>query len=133
MSCRELFDFAYYCQSLGGQFNNVWRYGETRSCKSHWKAWAFCTQLKTHGKEAKRAHVREWYRKQEEEKYGGPEERGPEKAREWALRGGDPGEWKKSSADVWEERRVKVKMAFDRDPVEDGILERRRREKREGR
>jgi hypothetical protein len=28
MSCRQAFDQAFYCQSLGGKFNDIYRYGE---------------------------------------------------------------------------------------------------------
>ncbi|KAJ5220907.1 uncharacterized protein N7469_009794 [Penicillium citrinum] len=36
MSCRQAFDYAFFCQSFGGQFVNVYRYGEMRSCSEHW-------------------------------------------------------------------------------------------------
>lgn len=91
-------------------------------------------RLKGYGEEAKREQVREWYRRQEEEKYGPVEERRPEKARERVLRG-EAG-WKRSSADVWEERKVSVRRAFDVDPVGEGFWrglgKRKGRESNEG-
>ena len=44
MSCRAAFDQAFYCQSLGGHFNNVYRYGSFRDCKDLWKSWYFCVR-----------------------------------------------------------------------------------------
>lgn len=32
MSCRQAFDQAFYCQSLGGKFNDIYRHGQLRSC-----------------------------------------------------------------------------------------------------
>jgi hypothetical protein len=47
MSCRTTFDYAFFCQSFGGQFVNVYRYGELRSCSEHWDNFWLC--MKTRG------------------------------------------------------------------------------------
>jgi hypothetical protein len=100
MSCRQAFDDAFYCQSLGGQFNHVYRYGELRSCSEHWSQFWFCMRTRSKGEETKRREIEEWYRKREEKYRVGP-----------------------SSEDVWEEREEKVDRAFDWDPDQAGILE----------
>jgi hypothetical protein len=48
MSCRQAFDAAFYCQSLGGQFNNLYRYGGIRSCSENWKDFWFCMRTKSY-------------------------------------------------------------------------------------
>lgn len=48
MSCRQAFDAAFYCQSLGGQFNNLYRYGGIRSCSENWKDFWFCMKTKSY-------------------------------------------------------------------------------------
>lgn len=47
MSCRQAFDAAFYCQSMGGQFNNLYRYGGIRSCSENWNDFWFCMKLKS--------------------------------------------------------------------------------------
>ena len=47
MSCRQAFDAAFYCQSMGGQFNNLYRYGGVRSCSENWNDFWFCMKLKS--------------------------------------------------------------------------------------
>jgi hypothetical protein len=42
MSCRAAFDSAFYCQSLGGQFTNLYRYGGMRDCSEQWSNFWFC-------------------------------------------------------------------------------------------
>jgi hypothetical protein len=49
MSCRQAFDAAFYCQSLGGQFNNLYRYGGIRSCSENWKDFWFCMKSRSTG------------------------------------------------------------------------------------
>ena len=104
MSCRQTFDDAFHCQSLGGQFLNVYRYGELRECKELWSQFFFCMRNRSASEEVKRERVREWYAKKEERYAGGP-----------------------SSCDVWEERRPeeRVQRAFDWDPEAAGYLTRR--------
>jgi hypothetical protein len=53
MSCRQAFDAAFYCQSLGGQFNNLYRYGGIRSCSQHWNDFWFCMRMKSYSAEQK--------------------------------------------------------------------------------
>jgi hypothetical protein len=53
MSCRQAFDAAFYCQSLGGQFNNLYRYGGIRSCSENWKDFWFCMRMKSYTSEQK--------------------------------------------------------------------------------
>jgi hypothetical protein len=48
MSCREAFDAAFYCQSLGGQFTNLYRYGGIRSCSENWSDFWFCMRMKSY-------------------------------------------------------------------------------------
>ncbi|OQD79718.1 hypothetical protein PENANT_c045G04553 [Penicillium antarcticum] len=47
MSCRNAFDYAFFCQSFGGQFVNVYRYGELRSCSDHWDNLWLCMKTRT--------------------------------------------------------------------------------------
>ena len=57
MSCRQAFDAAFYCQSLGGQFNNLYRYGTIRSCSENWKDFWFCMRTKGYPPEQKEGMV----------------------------------------------------------------------------
>ncbi|KAI9691356.1 MAG: hypothetical protein M1820_009735 [Bogoriella megaspora] len=104
LSCRTLFDSAFHCQSLGGQFNNVYRYGTLRSCSEQWSDFWFCMRTKGLPQGEKEREVRERWRVREEERYGGG------------------GEGARGSEDVWERRRERLVGAFGRDPEE---LERR--------
>lgn len=89
MDCEQAFNLAFYCQSLGGQWNSLYRYGSVRSCSENWNDFWFCMRVKGYqaGK-VKDDMIREYYRKKELAKYG-------------------PG--KPSSEDVWRERRERVK------------------------
>jgi hypothetical protein len=58
MSCRQAFDAAFYCQSLGGQFNNLYRYGGIRSCSENWKDFWFCMRMKSYTPEQKESMFR---------------------------------------------------------------------------
>ncbi|KAF2398407.1 hypothetical protein EJ06DRAFT_532159 [Trichodelitschia bisporula] len=100
MSCRDAFDAAFYCQSLGGQFNSVYRYGTMRSCSEHWAQFWFCMRTRGRNAERKAELIEDFYRKKNERLVSGP-----------------------SSNDVWEERTERVQRAFDWDPDEAGILE----------
>ncbi|CAF9937381.1 hypothetical protein IMSHALPRED_011118 [Imshaugia aleurites] len=93
LSCRTCFDAAFHCQSFGGQFAHVYRYGTLRSCSEHWSDFWFCvrTNRGLGGAEAKKNAIRRWAAEKEWEKYGG------ERA---------------SSEDVWEGRREVVRGAF---------------------
>lgn len=96
MSCRQAFDQAFYCQSLGGKFNDLYRHGGIRSCSDQWSAFWFCMRVKNLGDNERGQVISEWYEKREE--------------RIKAERG--------SSEDVWEIRTAPVKRAFWKDPDE---------------
>jgi hypothetical protein len=89
MSCSAAFDSAFYCQSLGGKFNDIYRYGELRSCSEHWSAFWFCMRQKSVGDGERRRKVQEHYR---------------ERAAKYKTM--------KSSEDVWEVRRTPLQEAF---------------------
>ncbi|KAF2642662.1 hypothetical protein P280DRAFT_380544, partial [Massarina eburnea CBS 473.64] len=65
MSCRAAFDSAFYCTSLGGHFNDIYRYGSLRSCSEHWADWRFCMSLKSYSSEAQANAVQDLYREKE--------------------------------------------------------------------
>ncbi|KAL8785423.1 MAG: hypothetical protein Q9213_003353 [Squamulea squamosa] len=102
ISCQSAFDSAFYCQSLGGQFNNVYRYGTLRDCREQWKQFWFC--MKTNrgflGDEEREKRVREHY-----------------KLREMKYRVGP------SSEDVWKPRTRLVEGAFERSLEDDERME----------
>ncbi|CAO2655855.1 Nn.00g046580.m01.CDS01 [Neocucurbitaria sp. VM-36] len=93
MSCRTAFDSAFYCSSLGGHFNDIYRYGQLRSCSEHWNDFWFCMRTKNSysGADVKERMVQERYREKEERLKAGP-----------------------NSEDVWERRRAgeEVRGAF---------------------
>lgn len=89
MDCESAFNLAFYCRSMGGQFNHLYRYGTVRSCNEHWKDFTFCMRVKGFGEgKVKKDSIREHYRQKELAKYG-------------------PG--MPSSEDVWKERKELVK------------------------
>ncbi|KAI4179236.1 MAG: hypothetical protein LQ346_007238 [Caloplaca aetnensis] len=94
MSCRSAFDSAFYCQSLGGQFTNVYRYGTFRDCSEQWSQFWFC--MKTNkgflGDQERESRIRDHYRLREKKYRVGP-----------------------SSEDVWRPRTKKLGGAFDED------------------
>ncbi|KAL4928264.1 EMI1 family protein [Aspergillus undulatus] len=92
MSCRSAFDYAFFCQSLGGQFVNVYRYGEMRSCSEHWENFWLCMRTRTAGDAERRRVIREHNRKKAIKYKTGP-----------------------SSEDVWEVRMEPVKAPFQSD------------------
>ncbi|KAF5021995.1 hypothetical protein F66182_5952 [Fusarium sp. NRRL 66182] len=99
MSCRQAFDQAWACNSMGGQWNAVYRYGEMRSCSEHWDDFWFCMRTKSYSAEMREKAIRDHHRAKEFTKYG-------------------PG--KPSSEDIWESRGEKVPIgtAFN-EPIED--------------
>ncbi|KAK5737932.1 hypothetical protein LTR17_006372 [Elasticomyces elasticus] len=99
MSCRQAFDQAFYCQSLGGKFNDIYRFGHLKDCSEQWGAFWFCMRTRTLPVKDKEREVREFYRARDEKRK--------------EVNGGD-------SEDVWELRTVAVGRAFGRDPDEDG-------------
>ncbi|PNP41206.1 hypothetical protein TGAMA5MH_07076 [Trichoderma gamsii] len=72
MSCRQAFDQAWSCNSLGGQWNAVYRHGEMRSCSHLWDDFWFCMRTKSFSGTIKENAVREHYRRKEYEKYYAP-------------------------------------------------------------
>ncbi|KAF2130260.1 hypothetical protein P153DRAFT_365896 [Dothidotthia symphoricarpi CBS 119687] len=68
MSCRAAFDSAFYCSSLGGHFNDLYRYGQLRSCTEHWNDFWFCMRTKNSysGSDVKERLIQERYREKEE-------------------------------------------------------------------
>ncbi|KAF2841937.1 hypothetical protein M501DRAFT_948081 [Patellaria atrata CBS 101060] len=99
LSCRNLFDNAYHCQSLGGQFASVYRHGSFRSCSEHWSDFWFCMRTKSLPEHEKAALIRDHYRK---------------KAARMRMGA--------TSEDVWEPRRERMEGAFARDPDLDGVV-----------
>lgn len=95
MSCRSALDYAMFCQSFGGQFVNVYRFGEFRSCKTHWSDFWLCMRTRSWDGQEKARAVQDHYKK---------------KAIKWKT---GP-----SSEDVWEVRKEPVKDAFQ-DSLED--------------
>lgn len=67
MSCRAAFDSAFYCSSLGGHFNDIYRYGQLRSCSDHWNDFWFCMRTKNSysGPEVKERLIAERYAEKE--------------------------------------------------------------------
>jgi hypothetical protein len=87
MSCRQAFDLAWQCNSLGGQWNAVYRYGSMRSCSENWDDFWFCMRTKSYSADMRERAIKEHYRAKEVAKYGS----------------GKP-----SSEDIWEARTTKV-------------------------
>ncbi|KAM0254762.1 hypothetical protein ACHAQJ_006478 [Trichoderma viride] len=88
MSCRQAFDLAWSCNSLGGQWNAVYRHGEMRSCGHLWDDFWFCMRTKSFTGTIKENAIREHYRRKEYEKYYAPDSH--------------------SSEEIWEAREHKV-------------------------
>ncbi|RMZ89981.1 hypothetical protein DV736_g2776, partial [Chaetothyriales sp. CBS 134916] len=93
--CRSTFDYAFFCQSFGGQFVNVYRYGSFRSCSNHWDDFWLCMRTRNWDEKDRAKAIREHYRKKAVKYKTGP-----------------------SSEDVWEVRTEPVKDAFQ-DSLED--------------
>lgn len=89
MSCRDAFDAAFYCNSMGGQFNHLYRYGSVGSCSENWNDFWFCMRTRTHGDREKQEAIKARYRDKVARKY-------------------PRGEFGRSSEDVWKSRDKKV-------------------------
>lgn len=63
ISCRNAFDYAFFCQSFGGQFVNVYRYGELRSCSDHWDNLWLCMKTRTWPEDLRKRAIRDHNRK----------------------------------------------------------------------
>jgi hypothetical protein len=74
MSCRAAFDSAFYCSSLGGHFNDIYRYGQLRACTEHWNDFWFCMRVNNsyNSRDTKERMVQERYREKEERVKAGP-------------------------------------------------------------
>ncbi|APA07893.1 hypothetical protein SS1G_00495 [Sclerotinia sclerotiorum 1980 UF-70] len=94
MSCRTAFDAAFYCQSLGGQFNNLYRYGTARDCSDTWSDFWFCMKTRTYGDNEKAKLIKARWMEKEKRKYGDPEDKNKELG--------------KSSEDVWKGREQRL-------------------------
>lgn len=94
MSCRQAFDQAFYCQSLGGKFNDIYRYGELKSCSDNWNAFWFCMRIKALPDHEREERIKEFYQAKDE--------------RDKAEKG--------SSEKIWDIRTEPVKKAFWRNP-----------------
>ncbi|KAL1955630.1 hypothetical protein VTO42DRAFT_8363 [Malbranchea cinnamomea] len=92
MSCRNAFDYAWHCQSLGGQWTNVYRYGELRDCSERWSEFWFCMRTKSYPREQREKMIADFNRKKLDKYKGKP-----------------------SSEDVWEMRTVPLRGAFQGD------------------
>lgn len=84
MSCRQAFDMAFSCNSLGGQWTAVYRTGGMRSCGELWSNFWFCMRHNGSSGPVTENLIREHYRQREWEKYYAKD--------------------KKSSEDVWRGR-----------------------------
>ncbi|KAF2103645.1 hypothetical protein NA57DRAFT_26539, partial [Rhizodiscina lignyota] len=92
MSCGAAFDRAFYCQSPGGQFTNVYRHGGLKDCADNWSEFWFCMKIRGQREETKQRNIRNYYAEKDAQYKARP-----------------------SSEDVWEKRSVKVEKAFDLD------------------
>jgi hypothetical protein len=70
MSCRQAFDTAFHCNSLGGQWTAVYREGTMRSCSEHWDDFWFCMRTRAYAEPQKSEAIRDHYRQRELRKYG---------------------------------------------------------------
>lgn len=102
MSCRDAFDQAFYCQSIGGKFNDIYRYGAVKQCSEHWAAFWFCMRIRTLPGKDKEEQIADYY-----------QQRDAKRRKEWG-----------SSEAVWDLREKAVERAFWRDPdQEEGDFE----------
>ncbi|MCJ1463047.1 hypothetical protein MMC07_001651 [Pseudocyphellaria aurata] len=94
MSCRAAFDLAFYCQSVGGQFNSIYRQGTWRNCGYLWGDFWFCVRTNRGWMSDKERQDRflNHFKKRERKYADGP-----------------------SSEDVWEPRETMVVGAFEKD------------------
>ena len=87
--CRSAFDYALFCQSFGGQFVNIYRYGTFRSCSNHWDDFWLCMRTRKWDEKDRVKAIKEHYRKKAVKYKTGP-----------------------SSEDIWQARTEPVKDAF---------------------
>ncbi|KAL6243561.1 hypothetical protein RBB50_009554 [Rhinocladiella similis] len=89
ISCRSSFDYAMFCQSFGGQFVNIYRYGSFRSCSNHWDDFWLCMRTRNWDAKDRAAAIQDHYHKRAMKWKTGP-----------------------SSEDVWDVRTEPVKDSF---------------------
>ncbi|KAI1362527.1 hypothetical protein F5Y08DRAFT_271731 [Xylaria arbuscula] len=70
MSCRQAFDHAFHCNSLGGQWTSVYRSGTVRSCSEQWDDFWFCMRTRAYSGTMKEEAIKDYYRQKELKKYG---------------------------------------------------------------
>ncbi|KAK5635250.1 hypothetical protein RRF57_010962 [Xylaria bambusicola] len=70
MSCRQAFDHAFHCNSLGGQWTSVYRSGTVRSCSEQWSDFWFCMRTRAYSGTVKEEAIKDFYRQKELRKYG---------------------------------------------------------------
>jgi len=87
--CRSAFDYAMFCQSFGGQFINVYRYGSFRSCSNHWDDFWLCMRTRNWDDKDRAKAIKEHYRKKAVKYKTGP-----------------------SSENIWDVRTEPVRDAF---------------------
>ena len=92
ISCRSAFDYAFFCQSFGGQFVNVYRYGGFRKCSNHWEDFWLCMRTRNWEESDRKRAIKDHYRKKAVKYKQGP-----------------------SSEDVWSVRTEPVRDAFQGD------------------
>lgn len=81
ISCRSAFDYAFFCQSFGGQFVNVYRYGTFRSCSNHWQDFWLCMRTRNWDDKDRKKAIQDHYR-QKAVKY----KTGPSSENVWEVR-----------------------------------------------
>jgi hypothetical protein len=62
ISCRSAFDYAFFCQSFGGQFVNIYRYGTFRSCSNHWQDFWLCMRTRNWDDKDRKKAIQDHYR-----------------------------------------------------------------------
>ncbi|KAK4550847.1 hypothetical protein LTR36_000427 [Oleoguttula mirabilis] len=97
MSCRQAFDQAFYCQSLGGKFNDIYRYGHLKDCSEQWGAFWFCMRARQLPDKDKEPMISDYYAERDERR-----------RKEFG-----------NSENIWELREKAVERAFWRDPDAD--------------
>lgn len=119
MSCRSAFDYAMFCQSFGGQFVNVYRYGEFRSCSNHWSDFWLCMRTRNIPEKERARQIREHYQKKVIKYKTGPSSEDVWEVRDVPVQGSMQGnleelearieEWKKanpSAPDPWKQAKT---------------------------
>lgn len=63
MTCQSAFNYAMFCNMFSGQFLNVYRYGEFRSCSNHWDDFWLCMRTRTWADADRAKAIQDHYRK----------------------------------------------------------------------